>query len=117
MSEASAAWDAWLAECLGGLSIDADVFGPYVTGIMVRRARWRRCLWLRVWGRGRGMGRCLSAACAHPRARLILRVQEDASQPEEERAQSVVRHTRLLRRAEPQFWAAVDPPVRVDPRA
>jgi hypothetical protein len=29
-------WDEWLADCLGTLDIDADVFGPYVTGIMVR---------------------------------------------------------------------------------
>jgi hypothetical protein len=32
----SEAWDAWLAECLSAMGIDADVFGPYVTGIMVR---------------------------------------------------------------------------------
>ena len=34
----SEAWDTWLAECLSALDIDADVYGPYVTGIMVRRA-------------------------------------------------------------------------------
>ncbi len=29
-------WDEWLAVSLTAMHIDADVFGPYVTGIMVR---------------------------------------------------------------------------------
>ena len=86
----SAAWDAWLAECLGALDIDADVFGPYVTGIMVRfmhgaagvsahvvpRARrWKRT-WMRLWCQ---MLKPLAAP------------QEDETQQEAERASSVVR--------------------------
>jgi len=29
-----AAWEAWLVDHLGGLGIDADVYAPYVTGVM-----------------------------------------------------------------------------------
>jgi len=36
MSPAEGAWEEWLAASLTELSIDADVFGPYVTGLMVR---------------------------------------------------------------------------------
>ena len=67
----SEAWDAWLAECLGGLNIDADVFGPYVTGIMVRRtllAR-RRIRPARIWRGGppRAARLCGGAAIADRR--------------------------------------------------
>lgn len=36
---AAAEWDAWLAENLGKLQVDSDVYAPYVTGILVRRTR------------------------------------------------------------------------------
>lgn len=38
---AAADWDAWLADSLGRLQVDSGVYGPYVTGILVRPPRWR----------------------------------------------------------------------------
>jgi hypothetical protein len=90
----SAAWEAWLAECLGALGIDADVFGPYVTGIMVRCRCSARSSPPRL-SRMCTAASHLHAACVRAHgargASERCRSQEDGSQPEDERASSVVR--------------------------
>ena len=36
---AAKSWESWLGEKLGSLEIDAEVYGAYITGILVRIAR------------------------------------------------------------------------------
>jgi hypothetical protein len=113
----SAAWDAWLAECLGALDIDADVFGPYVTGIMVRLATaWpANCVRCRAPVRVGASGIGFALVC---KMLIPLAVpQEDETQQEAERASSVVRRFRIretlghMRRVACAHAQALTPPV------
>ena len=86
----SAAWEAWLAECLGALDIDADVFGPYVTGIMVRLTH-RAAEHVVPCRRSCASLEARLDALWLPNAEAAGTPQEDETQQEAERASSVVR--------------------------